>query len=49
MKFSPDDTKLTCGIQVVGISVVAKHGVKLCIDASQLLWLLRSRGGREPC
>lgn len=37
--------KLTCGIQVVGISVVAKHWVKFCIDASQV----RSWGGCKRC
>lgn len=37
-------TTVTCRIQVIGIGVVAKHGVKVDVKALRVLWLLRCRG-----
>lgn len=41
-------TTFTCGIQVVGIGVVAKHRVKVNVETLRVVWLLERWGACEP-
>lgn len=38
----------TCGIQVVGIGVVAKHRVKVYVETLRVVWLLGCWGACKP-